>query len=751
MITNLNLNKLYDVIIDGSELTTSMLNSYGFNSRDIKKLIDNGFIERIRIGYYSFIGVDKLYNYGEELIKQKENDKAINCFVKCYELDPSHPGANYQLFLYCLSEEDYEEAFLYLENYYKTSDMTYRADCNVYLCLLSMIMPLPDKFQNIVSDLNYKDILVDSFDKDFQFSNRMRLNIFNGRLRIAFKEINDLIARRGSANRNECIAIGLLSKQKALMDSNLIKINYLVKEKKYESLKEYLSIIFTNHNFSEFENILYKLVSDLLRIRENGIIPRTLDLNPHTVWEAISIKNYKVVKDLIHKYDINGILKKLLDEILEEIEKNHKENLKNSLINALFVADWSNVVKFLREYLKLFQKSNYEFLMIGLIKLSLLENDKEFTKPLRTLSALTTDNFVYNPNEYIQMFYSSLAQNKFLEARIYLEILKKTDVNEEVQSLIDGLELILLKTEKLTNYKVDYTIFGPFDKALQEVQNNLQESQSSLKSHETLGKDYVSSLLGELKEKGILILDTMTQEQRNEIHEEVKNIPEALSFEIELDESPRIVLKYARIDKEIINFNDVREEADKYYRECNYPSYINLYRKVLENVDNLRASFYRRLGAAYHRIGYDSLAIDYLTVATAISKQFEDGRYDSSDFISVIKADFREKMNYYYNIEYVQEISELIARGVSLEESCFSYGLNNKQMLKMSLILAREYYAQGNYAMGDFYLEKVERVEDKSAFISSLLFEIKSNKKFYEQNVDPANSSLRRILTSENN
>ena len=49
-----NLNKLYEGIVKGNELTTKELNSYGFNSKDLADLIKQGRLERVKRGYYSF-------------------------------------------------------------------------------------------------------------------------------------------------------------------------------------------------------------------------------------------------------------------------------------------------------------------------------------------------------------------------------------------------------------------------------------------------------------------------------------------------------------------------------------------------------------------------------------------------------------------------------------------------------------------------------------------------------------------------
>ena len=65
MVNVEKLDMLYDKVIDGDELTTKKLNELGFNSKDIKDLIEQGILERVKRGYYSFKAVNNLFYYGK--------------------------------------------------------------------------------------------------------------------------------------------------------------------------------------------------------------------------------------------------------------------------------------------------------------------------------------------------------------------------------------------------------------------------------------------------------------------------------------------------------------------------------------------------------------------------------------------------------------------------------------------------------------------------------------------------------------
>lgn len=99
MISEENLGRLYEGIIDHEELTTKLLNEYGFCSGDLTKLVKEGIIERISRGHYSLLSVDDLYNYGKTLISLRKYGEATLCFKRCYELDPYHINTCLSLFL----------------------------------------------------------------------------------------------------------------------------------------------------------------------------------------------------------------------------------------------------------------------------------------------------------------------------------------------------------------------------------------------------------------------------------------------------------------------------------------------------------------------------------------------------------------------------------------------------------------------------------------------------------------------------
>lgn len=181
MINIENMNKIYEEIIEGKGLTTKELNGYGFTSKDLTKLVNDGVLKRIKRGYYELVSVDDLYLYGKKLISLKQYSKADVCFQRCYELNSNHFSTNFRLFSKNISDKNYEFALKNLDVLLESQSSRYKADANFYLILLSIITEVPDEYKDMLANLTYDDIKVSFSDKrfeDIQLQNKIRLSAF---------------------------------------------------------------------------------------------------------------------------------------------------------------------------------------------------------------------------------------------------------------------------------------------------------------------------------------------------------------------------------------------------------------------------------------------------------------------------------------------------------------------------------------------------------------------------------------------
>lgn len=837
MINEENLNMMYEGIIKNQELTTKQLNSYGFNSKDLADLIENGSLERIKRGYYSFISIDDLFYYGKKLISLKEYDKATVCFEKCYELDPNHPGVCFQLFLRCIQNKNYEKAFEYFDYFYDTDNKYYNADSNYYLYLLSMITELPENHRQFARFIKLEDIKVDLNDKrynDIPAQNKIRISSLNQRFVLAYKQLNDLIKQNGRLSVQDIIIRTLLSQ--AIEEQYRVKkhIVKLINNKQYEEVITYLKNLQERHNLSTADKYTLFLTKDLMDIIKTGIIPEKKVFSTDKLFDAISGKNYELALSLSLQYnkksnieDNDNAMYVLLTEIQSLVDKKgqiqsmvlekqmqetkaiaieqqeepkqvmkDKTTIESSCSNTfadvikyLMRNDLDNSFRTLGNYLDSIGKKQYDFLIIDLIKISLLEGDIAFTKPMVALTYVARENFEFNISEYIQNFYENLAQNKFDKARVYLDIISKSNKLGQSCILTEGLEQVLDNTEKMADHRQNNKILNKVEQPIQNNpisvdakpqyikqipsvvskvastqsttdQKSIQKKEQS-KRQQSNNKDYddnefINQKLEKLYEKGMLLLRPMDSERRKGIHDIVKNIPDVVAFSIGSGKLRQIVLRVKPYIDEDVNFKELLRVGKKAYKNCDYDTCISAYRKLLE-VGNPKAFVYANLGLAYMKKFDKETAIDYLTVATELSKK-EDGSLDFTELIlnlnglipsedkktyfKMTTTDFENDIDEYYGIEEVEQVAELISSGMTIDDACLNVGLDEERKNIVSLIFARECYFKENYSLGDQYMKKVERTKNKSNFVKTLFEEVRKYKHFYKDRIKGNHKTL---------
>lgn len=857
MINEENLNKMYNGLIDEKELTTKELNSYGFNSKDLTDLINDRVLERVKRGYYSFLSIDDLFYYGKQLIASKEYDKATACFKKCYELNPNHLGACFQLFLRAVQSKNYEEAFTYFEHFYDSDNEYYNNDSNFYLYLLSMITEIPEQHREYAKYLKLEDIRVDFNDKRYNdpySQTRVRISALNQKFTLASKKLNELIKQHGRLSVQDIITRTLLSQAIEVQNELKKNIANLAIEKKYKEIIAHLEKVQEQHHLSTADECILFLAREVSKLEETGIIPEKEVISTNKLFEAINGKNFELAlslsKDYIERNNIDpsdNAMFMLLKDITEliktktnKVEANQvvtspvKEAEPVNNINAttpqtnaspmtsnitfatvvgyLMQQDFDNSFRALRGYLNSINKSEYEFLIIDLIKISLIEQDVAFSKPMIALTYVSRENFTFDISEYIKNFYETLAQNRFTEARIYLDIISKSNILGQNCVLTDGLEQVLNTTEKMLNYKRNNETLDRVDASIKDVEHEsvnfvpVQQqiieptvqypisgtpiyideeivdtpSEKIIEASEVIettkkteiskptsvdydDSEFINSKLYELYEKGIVLLKPMDSNRRKGIHNIVKDIPDVTSFSIGSDTNRQIVLRFKPFMVEYLDFSATAKEGNNAYNNGQYDDCIESYRKLLE-FGEPKTWVYAKLGLAYMKKFDKDTAIDYLTIATALSKE-EQTDFDFTELIASLKGlinpedkkprikmttdDFGNDTENYYGIENINELAELISSGINIDDACATLGLNDEQKAIATLILARESYAQENYTMGDQYLKKVERSKNKTKFVTSLFEEVRKNKRFYRNRVDKNRKPL--VLTKKKN
>lgn len=471
MIKQENLNKLYDgVIKENNNLKTSELNQYGFYSRDIKKLMDEGVLKRVKRGHYQFISESDLYNYAMHLISVKNYVESKFCLEECYKINPRYKNICPCLFFNCIRNDDYLGAIKYFDVLFHTGNEFQMKDNNCYLYLLNMIIDLPEQYRDYANKIKFEDIEIAPNDK-IKYSilnNQIRYALFHNR----FKYANDLIDQIS----DECIQnsiiktliVGVMKEQERLKEH----ITILSKEKKYEDIVDYLESIQKRRYLNNTNKHYLFLSQELLEMKKTRRVPNPVDFPTESLFIAINSKNFQLAlsiqdayiqkKGILPEEDAFHILLTAVNNMIQEIknEEMEKSNLEETelkqeirfnttnttiidIAGYLMDQDFGKAFPSIHKYLKEKEEEEYQFLIEDLIKISRINDDTDFITPITTLMYISLEKFRLNTMEYVIKFYESFEQDRFNEASIYLDIITKAKKLEQDAVLPPNINILL--------------------------------------------------------------------------------------------------------------------------------------------------------------------------------------------------------------------------------------------------------------------------------------------------------------------
>lgn len=725
MINQENLIKMYESILKQEELTTLELKEIGFTNTDLTNLVSKGELERTRRGYYKVIPTINLYNYGKKLIASNDYSNSKTVFKYIYSLNQLHYDTCYQLLFNSLKENNYKEALNYLKSIYNI-DKYYNsfAHSNLILYLLSMDIDLPDKYKEYLESLKYEDYKITDCDdiKTTNIENKIVSLALNQKFSLARKETEKLM-KQDSFNIRNTIIRELLIRACITQDKEKKHLIFLINNKNYCEVIEYLENTAKKHRLSRYNKYINILAKDYIEIKKTSIIPEIQEhdnsfygmLKAKDYIEALKLYDYNPWNNQMYNLliDINELINNIKSRKLSPEEA--KTNDIDSIINSLIKNDIDTLSLKLRSYLSSIGKLKYESLIMELIKISILENDKTFTKPISFIAELSKPSSKFNVTNYMESYYDCILKNKYELAKSYLSILSKAY----------ELGLHTVKTSKL--------------KKLLPRSNKSEEEKFIEEKHKLL-----------LEKHGIILLKPMIPERIEKILEIVNRYPDISAFSIGEENKKQIVLRYKANESEYQDIKNIFDKANQNYRDKRYNACIKDYLKLLAYFNDPEPYIYLNLGVYYLKIKKKSIAIDYLTVASELKKKQNSNfnldtdellfrlknSYDDKITVKMEESEFKNDLNNYYGVEEVDKVRKLLSAGMKLEKIYTLLKLDSEKQSIILLILARDYYARENYTLGDKYLKKVERTKNKSKFVKDLFDEVRKNKKFYKNRVN---------------
>lgn len=766
MIDKNSIRNIYDILIDGYELTTKNLNNLGLNSKDIKELIEQDKLERVKRGYYEITHPSDLYYYGKEYLDKYDYEKAGQCFLKCYELEPNHGGACFQLFLRCIIDKDYDNAFKYYDGLSNVDSQEIIADSNFYMYLLSIITKVPEKYEN-VRYLTFEDYKIcdnTRRHKNIKEQNDIRSAAYYHKFSYAYTLLNDLYRKNNSISVYDLITRYLL---KAAVDQERISKNYLleyVNNKSYDKIIEHLDDKDNKHDLSKYEIYVQYLAKTLYYIKENDTVLYNDEFETNDIFVAIKNNNFKLALKISSQYNDShnvssddNIITLLLTDICEYIDKLEKSKKKVSyaeVYECLVKGNLEEAFKLLNQYMKSIDKIQYEFLIVNLIKLSVQENDLTYTRAMKELLNISNPEYECDIKSYLQEFYFALSRADFIKTSIYLDIISKYN------NMMNAPELTKKLLEVFNNTQ---EIFGNHSKS---IKDNLIEQNNK---NELVKDDAYDSINEYIKNKhqllvngqGIIVLKNMNDEKRQIIHKIVSKYRDMVSFEIGNAGHERIVLRYRPFLKDKIDVKDLSKKGYNYYVAGNYEECINAYKTLLQ-FGTPRAYVYASLGLSYMKKGDLKVAIDYLEISTELSRK-EDNFFDFTELVAKLKGVELEYKPYVKmdveefesnpvatQLEYEEIKNYIIESGLDVESSCLKLGMTLEQIDTIKLLFAIDYYTQGAYEKGDQFLKSFVQSKHKIEDNLKLYNDIIKNKKFYINRKDENQKTLKLTLQPNN-
>lgn len=693
---NFKLEKsMYDKFIDKKELTTKELLELGFNSHDLTKLVEDGKIRRVKRGVYDLDKCDGLFTYALVLTgkKTKDFDRYKQAIRRCLEIEPDNGRVHTKVFLDSLYSKDFNQAIESIRVLSNGEKEAYNRDANLWLYMLSFMTELPEDLRDKVSKLKLEDVL--TVEDDLRYEDRLSQNkIRNYIMSYKFSQADDLFKEDNGTLKKKPIYISITEKLLDMVKyydiKNQTSIYDLILQGKYEEVRDKLTSNLELHGLSNSDKEILMILEDLFGVVNEKKIPK-IDNSPDSNYLFVEIQkhNYERTLKLFREHPVKkpsrsvksvGVLLEVINEEISKLKRSKVEevvveetvskevevtprtlsvgsNVFAGITNSLQVGDVDKAFSLLDQYLESIGKRHYKNYIANLIKLDVMNGDKAFVESMHELSCISRERPVFDVAVYIQDFYFNLVNKDYKKAAVYLNLISmskvlggvEVDVSQMRRTLIDEAfkgkikesDLGLINPEDI-NYEVEEVPTSEavstevVDKVVEPVAEEVKIVQEDLPVVYTLA-DAIEDVL---ENDNLLMLEPMSDEEIALVVNTTQQTGNVQSVVIEEENGDkRVVLRYVEKGGIYIDISGTLRLANFKYRNGEYLEAIDLYQSVLPKLDKPKSFIYAKLGMAYRNTTYDgdySKAIDYLTMATAVSAEEEEVR-DYTDLINKLK------------------------------------------------------------------------------------------------------------------
>ena len=178
--------------------------------------------------------------------------------------------------------------------------------------------------------------------------------------------------------------------------------------------------------------------------------------------------------------------KGVLIKVANSYKINPNSNFWVILIRLLKEQNLTLTKNYIKNYLLKINKITYLFLVMDLIKISYLEKDYTFEKPILLLLELTTKDINLEVASYLLAFFDALTNKNYNLARLYLDILTNINALKEncpmavyLKEKLSKEETKLVKTkQKIPNWNNLADTDGIYVVKLTEIMTLLKEGKN---------------------------------------------------------------------------------------------------------------------------------------------------------------------------------------------------------------------------------------------------------------------------------
>ena len=294
----MNMNYIYNKVLDGYDINKELLYSLGYTDNDIHVMLRDRLLKESD-GKYMVSDHADLYKYFNKIKSTAEFSKLANLLDIIIDLKPDGNSYLFQRFYISLRLGDFQKALECFKKSMVTSSFVYSHDTNLQLFLLSKLIYVGDDLANKANLISYKDVCIPEDDTRYNnksMHNNARKEILKGN----FKEGERLMLDAHEEGTN-------FTFQEYLLKTLLNRVNYA-----YENGRKYRECIFegrysdailalnNKQDRTMLENLLLELLDFIVYTPE--YIPVNYD-HKNGLWESVEAYDFDNALEMATAYN----------------------------------------------------------------------------------------------------------------------------------------------------------------------------------------------------------------------------------------------------------------------------------------------------------------------------------------------------------------------------------------------------------------------------------------------------------------